>query len=217
METKEIPTHDEIRATFAEVRDQIERSHLCLDATIDDYPIGRRERGKCRLQVERAANKGYRTVRTTTNKYGRWCKPHKSTYSNSLIVVVRDWDTEHQHAWLSCGNPRAEYGGAHVCVQYANGAGIALAKCWRNDAPRREDLHYTSVIRTSKLGITAGGLRPENMTEERQEHVLEADSPEECDAWDVWVAELETVRQLLLNVWKEAEVKTDQAVARNVF
>ena len=106
METK-IPTHDEIRATFAEVRDQIERSHLCLDATIDDYPIGRRERGKCRLQVERAPNKGYRTVRTTTNKYGRWCAAKKSTYSNSLIVVVRDWDTEHQHAWLSCGNPRA--------------------------------------------------------------------------------------------------------------
>ena len=77
METKEIPTHDEIRATFAEVRDQIERSHLCLDATIDDYPIGRRERGKCRLQVERAANKGYRTVRTTTNKAGRWCKPQQ--------------------------------------------------------------------------------------------------------------------------------------------
>jgi hypothetical protein len=93
---------------------------------------------ECRLQVERAANKGYRTMRTTTNKAGRWCKPHKSTYSNSLIVVARDWDTEHQHAWLSCGNPRAVYGDAHVCVQYANGAGIALAKCGRNDAPRRD-------------------------------------------------------------------------------
>ena len=135
----------------------------------------------------------------------------RARISNSLIVVVRDWDTEHQHAWLSCGNPRAEYGGAHVCVQYANGAGIVLAKCWRNDAPRREDFHYPWVIRTSKLGITAGGLRPENMTEERQENVLEADSTEECDAWDVRVKELETVRQLLLNVWKEAEVKTDQA------
>jgi hypothetical protein len=77
METKEFPTHEEIRATFAVVRDQLERSHLCLDATIDDYPIGRRERGKCRLQVSRAANKGYRTVRTTTNKAGRWCAPKK--------------------------------------------------------------------------------------------------------------------------------------------
>ena len=30
--------------------------------------------------------------------------------------------------------------------------------------------------------------------------MLEADSTDECDAWDIWVAELETVRQLLLNV-----------------
>jgi hypothetical protein len=104
-----------------------------------------------------------------------------------------------------------------ICMFTGVGAGTALAKCWRNDAPRREEMHYTSVIRTSKLGITAGGLRPENMTEERQEHVLEADSTEECDAWDVWVAELETVRQLLLNVWKAAEVNTDRAIAANVF
>jgi hypothetical protein len=46
------------------------------------------------------------------------------------------------------------------------------------------------------------------MTEEREQHVLEADSPEECDAWDVWVEELKTVRQLLLDVWREAEVAT---------
>jgi hypothetical protein len=198
METK-IPTHDEIRATFDSVRDRIARSNLSLDASIDDYPIGQRERGKCRLQVERANGKGYRTIRTTTNIFGRWCAPKKSTYSNSVIVVVRDWDTEHQHAWLRCGNPRASYGGTHISVQYANGAGLALAKCWRNDAPRREDVHYTSVIRTSNLGITAGGLRPENMTEELQERVLTANSTEECDAWDVWGEELQTVRQLLLN------------------
>ena len=85
-----IPTVKEIRAKFAEVRGVIAKSDLCLDATIDDYPIGRRERGKCRLQVERAAGKGYRTVRTTTNKFGRWCAPKKSTYRNSVYVVVRD-------------------------------------------------------------------------------------------------------------------------------
>jgi hypothetical protein len=70
-----IPTSDEIRATFEAVRHKIASMDLCLDATIDDYPIGRRDRGKCRLQVERAAGKGYRTVRTTTNKFGRWCAP----------------------------------------------------------------------------------------------------------------------------------------------
>jgi hypothetical protein len=59
---KVILTIDEIRAKFAEVRKTIEGFELSLDATIDDYPIGRRERGKRRLQVERAAGKGYRTV-----------------------------------------------------------------------------------------------------------------------------------------------------------
>jgi hypothetical protein len=28
----------------------------------------------------------------------------------------------------------------------------------------------------------------------------------ECDVWDVWVEELKSVRQLLLEVWKAAEV-----------
>jgi hypothetical protein len=29
--------------------------------------------------------------------------------------------------------------------------------------------------------------------------------PEECDAWDVWVEELKSVRELLANVWTVAE------------
>jgi hypothetical protein len=97
MESK-IPTPDEIRSTFEAVRQKLGCMNLCLDATIDDYPIGRRERGKCRLQVERAAGKGYRTVRTTTNKFGRWCKPKKSTHTNNVTVVVSNLDEEHQHA-----------------------------------------------------------------------------------------------------------------------
>ena len=104
---KVVPTHDEIRATFDAVRYKIGRMNLCLDATIEDYPIGRRERGKCWLQVERAAGKGDRTVRTTTNKFGRWCAPKKSTYRNSVYVVVGDYDDEHQVVWLAVGNPAA--------------------------------------------------------------------------------------------------------------
>ena len=65
----------------------------------------------------------------------------------------------------------------------------------------------------SHLGITAGGLLPENMTEEREQHVLKADSPEECDAWDVWVEELKTVRQLLLDVWN-SEVRPSRSSLR---
>ena len=57
------------------------------------------------------------------------------------------------------------------------------------------------VTRTSSLGITAGGLRPANMTDEREEHVNPADSPEECDAWDLWVQELKTVREMVAATW----------------
>jgi hypothetical protein len=200
------PTVVEIRAKFAQVRSVIVNSDLCLDATIDDYPIGRRDRGRCRLQVERASGKGYRTVRTTTNKHGRWCAPKKSTYHNSVTVVVRNLDAEHQHAWLSVGNPGAQYGGTHVCIRYANGDGFSLAKCWRNDAPRREDHHYTMVTRTSALSITAGGMRPENMTEEREDHCLKADSPEEIAAWDAWVDELKTAREIVVARWNACVV-----------
>jgi hypothetical protein len=202
METK-IPTLDEIRATFAGVRQQLAGMNLCLDATIDDYPIGRQERGKCRLQVERAAGKGYRTVRTTTNKFGRWCKPKKSTFSNNVTLVVSNLDEEHQHAWLSVGIGGG-FEAAHVCLRYANGDGLALAKCWRYDPPRRQDHHYSSqTSKSMSILDIADGKLPEY--EEPQQHVLKADSPEECDAWDVWVEELKSVRELLQNVWTAAE------------
>ena len=207
-EQKVIPTCDEIRATFAPVRETIASMNLCLDATIDDYPIGRRERGKCRLQVERAAGKGYRTVRTTTNKFGRWCAPKKCTYCNSVYAVIRHYDDEHQVVWLAVGNPAAQWGGAHVTIQYANGVGFALAKCWRNDAPRREPHTYTTTWTKSKLSVTGGGVGSGEPIQERETTTLEAHSSEECDAWDVWVEELKTVRELLLNVWKEAKVVT---------
>jgi hypothetical protein len=40
--------------------------------------------------------------------------------------------------------------------------------------------------------------------EKKETHTLEADSPEKCDAWEVWVDELKTVRELLRNVWTAA-------------
>ncbi|MFI5459175.1 MAG: hypothetical protein ACHRXM_27415 [Isosphaerales bacterium] len=216
METK-IPTHDQIRETFASVRGLVQRSDLCLDATIDDYPIGRRDRGQCRLQVEHASGKGYRTVRTTTNRAGRWCAPKKSTYRNSVTVVVRDYDEEHQVCWLSVGNPAAQWGGTHVAIQYANGEGLSLAKCWRNDAPRRQPHTYTTTWTKSKLSITGAGVETGEPTQEKETHTLEADSPEEIAAWDVWVEELSTVREMWLDVWKGAVVTTEQALAQGYF
>jgi hypothetical protein len=191
-----IPTPEQIRTTFDNVRQTIASKHLCLDATIDDYPIGRRERGKCRLQGERG-KQGYRTVRTTTNKAGRWCAPKKSTYTGSIVVVVRDWDSEHQHVWLRCGDPGSSvnYTDPHVSIIYANGAYSTLAHCWRSDEPRREEKRLTWTKTSFRL---YSGEAPEVETEEQ---VLPADSPEEIAAWDVWAEELKTVRQMLLDVW----------------
>jgi len=199
-EQKPIPTHDEIRESFAKVRAQIAGMELCLDATIDDYPIGRRERGQCRLQVERAGGKGYRTVRTTTNKHGRWCAPKKSTYHNSVTVVVRNLDAEHQHAWLSVGNPGAQYGGTGIGLQYANGEGVALVQCWRSDPPQRADHSYTTTeYEVTNLANIMVGQKPKVV--EVHQHVLKAGPPDEIAAWDVWVEELKTVREMVLATW----------------
>ena len=184
LDQKVIPTLDEIPSTFEDVRHKIRCANLCLDATIDDYPIGRRERGECRLQVERVAGKDYRTIRTTTNKIGRWCKPKKSTYRNCVYVVISEYDAEHRVVWLAMGNPAAQWGGAHVTIQYGNGEGFALAKCWRNDAPRREPRTLTTTWTESKLSFNGAGVETGEPTKEKATRTLEADSPQECDAWE---------------------------------
>ena len=62
---------------------------------------------------------------------------------------------------------------------------------------------YTSIVRKSSLRLSLRGIGLSAPTEEREQHVLEADSPEECVAWDVRSEELKTVREMLLNVSKE--------------
>ena len=141
----------------------------------------------------------------TTNKFGRWCAPKKSTYQNAVTVVVRGYREAHSVVWLSVGNPAVQWGGTHVCVRYANGEGYSLAKCWRNDAPRRVPHTYTTTWTKSKLSITGPGVEPGEPTVEKETTTLDADSPEECDAWDVWVEVLKALRQLLRNVWTAAE------------
>jgi hypothetical protein len=103
------------------------------------------------------------------------------------------------------GNPAAQWGGAHVTIQYANGEGYSLAKCRRNDAPRREPHTYTTTWTKSRLSITGDGVEPDEPIVENETTTLDADSPEECDARDVWVEELNSVRELLRHVWTAAE------------
>jgi hypothetical protein len=149
---KVMPTHDEFRATFKAVRQKIGRMDVCRDATIDDYSIGRRERGKFRLEFERTVVKGYRTVRTRTNKFCRWCAPMKSLYRISICVVVRACDDEHQAVWLAVANP-ADQRGVNITIESANGKGNSLAQCCRNDAPRRAPRTSTTSWTKSKLSI----------------------------------------------------------------
>jgi hypothetical protein len=91
-------------------------------------------------------------------------------------------------------------GGAHVTIPYANGEGFSLAKCWRNDAPRREPRTYTATWTKSKLSICGAGVETGEPTVEKETRTLEADSPKECDTWDLWVDELKSVQALLRNM-----------------
>jgi hypothetical protein len=63
----------------------------------------------------------------------------------------------------------------------------------------------TTTWTKSKLSITGAGVETGESTQEKETTTLEADSPKECDAWDVWVEELKSVRELLRKVWTVAE------------
>jgi hypothetical protein len=187
-----LKTADEIRAACTTAREFIARHHLCLDATIDDYPIGRQDSGKCRLQVERRKAHGYRLVRTTTDKHGRWCKPHKSQYSDACIVVIDDYDEERKAVWLKV-DPR--YG---VFVQHADYSGFALVKVDFCSTPSRVERRVTWI--TTKLAITRAGVEPEEPPRE-EVSVIPADTPELCDVYDAWMDEYRTLRCQLEEVW----------------
>jgi hypothetical protein len=59
-----------------------------LVAEFNDWPIGGTHRGQCKFEVEPAKpGKGVRISRTTTDKYGRWCKPKVTTYGGPAAIV----------------------------------------------------------------------------------------------------------------------------------
>src|SRR5262249_38994885 len=148
-------------------------------------PIGRRERGQCRLQVERASGKGYRTVRTTTDRSGRWCKPHRSTFRNVVTVVVDDFEGERTTGWLAISE-RCAY------VQYPNGDGFHVVDAPCMSPPRRTE-EKTVMVMTPLFGSPG--------QEERIEHVWPADPPELCDAWDAWGDHHDQFLLLLARTW----------------
>jgi hypothetical protein len=195
MDGKKYPTPDEVRAVFAEVDRQIDSMKLCLDFTIQDYPFGRRDRGKCRLQVERAKGKGYRTIKTTTDRNGRWCAPKKSTFTNSLIFVVELGDD--RGGWLHVGE-RA------VSVGHPAGGGDILTESPNWCKPSREPKTYTTA--STKYVRDGNGFRKIG-GEEEQTHTIPADPPELCDAWDAWHDCYVRLRTRLASLYGELEGK----------
>jgi hypothetical protein len=161
---KPIPTVAEVDAAWDAACERIAAVKLVEDFTIESYPIGSNNRGMCKLEVEFAPKKGYRTKRTTTDKHGRWCKPKCSIYQDHPIFVVAGDIGGREAAWLRFCTRSGPY------FQLANGDNELLCEppCWSK--PRRADHHYT---------ITVNGTESEQKT-------LAADPPELCDAWERW-------------------------------
>jgi hypothetical protein len=180
---KTVPTPAEIREQGARVKEFILSHRLVLEATIDDYPIGRRERGRCRIAVERAKGKGYRTIKQTTDRSGRWCNPKKSTYGDACRVVVDDLAGDRPVRWLSVGD-------RGVFLTAPNGDGEALIEAPYWCKPRRTA--QVTRWKVTTVRIHSG----EAPTEQIEEHTHAADPPELCDAYDAWMevyAELRTL------------------------
>jgi hypothetical protein len=172
MET--IPTVAEVKANLASVDLLIAGLTLHHGYTIEDYPIGRRDRGRCEMSYLHNPSKGWRTSRRTTDKFGRWCKPKCSIYDRHPIIVVTGPGVKQEAAWLRFG--------CGVYLQSANGGCTTLAKSPHYGQPRREPHTYTMV--STRMSIGTDGISPGERTE--TQHTIEADPPELCDAWDAW-------------------------------
>lgn len=186
---KKILTPAEYREEGLRVRQVLTSYPLCLDATIDDYPIGRSDRGKCRLQVERAKGKGYRTVRTTTDRNGVWCKPKKSTFGNAVRCVITGLGGDRDIRWLGVSETA-------VWLSSANGESDTLLKAPHYCKPSRTDRAYT--VTTTRI-VDLATMEGEAKGVER--NVIPADPPELCDSWDAWYEEYRVLRAIAIEAW----------------
>jgi hypothetical protein len=72
-------------------------------------------------------------VKTTTDKLGRWCRPHKSTFRNDITVVVDDLEGERTTGWLAISE-RCVY------VHHRNGDGFHVVEAPCMSPPRRTEV-----------------------------------------------------------------------------
>jgi hypothetical protein len=165
-----------MRSEMEECLAKIGSMMFMAEGIIDDYPIGRQLRGKCKLSVEYKKGKGFRTVKQTTDKNGRWCKPKTSTYCNHPISVVRH---DGQLGWLNIG-------GALVSITWANGDHATLAQANLPHAPRLQEHTYTTVSHEPiSLTDLMAGKKP--AVRQEKTHTLPADPPEVIECWNAWL------------------------------
>lgn len=175
-------TVDEVREAGKAMMDALAGADFTLCQTIEDYPIGGKNRGRCELSVNQQPKKGYRTSRRTTDKFGRWCKPKLSVFTEHIMLVITGPCVARDAAWI-----RTDGG---VYLQAANGDNTWLlrAPCWRT--PRREATHYFTS--TQQLGGTSTSPA---------RHEMPADPPELCDAYDAYLEFYNPLVEQLRQVW----------------
>lgn len=169
------PTPEEVRQSFADLRSNLARHRVVPVHIIDSYPIGRRDRGQCRLEVEHKPGRGYRRIKTTTDKHGNWCAPKRSVWDGfPNFVIVGDLELGRTAAWLQITPQRIAY-------LYPNGSvAHLLTSPSPFGKPRREPETVVFEKRTLTFGCGPSQVSPDEM-------VMPADSPELCDAYDTWI------------------------------
>jgi hypothetical protein len=194
-------TAETMRAEMDDCMAKIGTMTFLAEGIIEDYPIGRKLRGKCKLSVEYKKGKGFRTIRQTPGKNGQWCKPHASRYYDAPTSVV---SYAGKTGWLTIA-------GSMIYVTWANYDTEALVIANVSSAPRVKDHTYQTVSH-EPISLTDLMAGKEPAVRETQTHTLPADPPEVIECWNAWLEgrrkaiQLVTERLELLSAAQGGEV-----------
>jgi hypothetical protein len=165
-----------MRAEMDDCLAKIGNMTFLAEGIIDDYPVGRKLRGKCKLSVEYKKGRGFRTVRQTADKNGRWCKPHASRYYDAPTSVV---SFAGKTGWLTIA-------GSMIYLTWANYDTETLVLANVSTAPRLQDHTYQTVSH-EPISLTDLMAGKEPAVRETKTHTLPADAPEVIATWNAWL------------------------------
>lgn len=172
-------TAAEIEAKFVDVRKQISEMSLSKSGVIEDYPIGGRNRWKCKLEFDVDSKKGWRTVKTTTSKSGQWCAPKKSTYRDHGGVAIASGEgVERDYQWVCC-----TLDGVFL-------TSASYEHTWLFESP------LSTIVVHHKEGVSCYG------------HKFEADTPEFIAAHKAWLTGYELTKRMIAGKLEEDGAKS---------